>query len=93
MPDPYDTCARCGSWHYTHATGTTAKFAGCKQFVPKSVEGCRTRTPKGPCGLPVVPELVVCSEHATKDALMLLIKQQQRTIRHLQECLNRGGTP
>jgi hypothetical protein len=34
VPDPYDTCAHCGSWHYTHNSGDTARLAGCKAFIP-----------------------------------------------------------
>lgn len=29
-PGPYDVCARCGAWHYTHAT----RRRWCPVFVP-----------------------------------------------------------
>lgn len=54
---------------------------------------CRARTNRRTrCGQEVVPELLVCIDHATKEALLMLIKEQQRAIQHLQACLNRGGT-
>lgn len=31
--DPYDECARCGSWHYTHETGDLSR--NCPGFVKK----------------------------------------------------------
>jgi len=34
--DPYDTCAHCGSFHYTHNNPDgVARAANCRVFVPK----------------------------------------------------------
>lgn len=34
--DPYATCARCGSWHYTHATQATRGYRECRRFIQRT---------------------------------------------------------